>query len=136
MSFDALDQPQFAAAVGSTSVELSSAALGGCVLGCSDEWFADAVNLIKPHAAESLKGQFGPKGALYDGWETRRHNATYDWVILRLGPAGGGRVTGFDVDTTTFNGNEAPAVEIFGADRVDDAIAADDARVRAAVVRR
>lgn len=61
-----------------------------------------------------MKGQFGPKGALFDGWETRRHNPTYDWVILRLGPAAGGSITGFDVDTANFNGNEAPEVEIFG----------------------
>lgn len=29
--------------------------------------------------AQSLKGQFGPNGALYDGWETRRHNPDFDW---------------------------------------------------------
>lgn len=61
-----------------------------------------------------MKGQFGPKGALFDGWETRRHNPTYDWVIVRLGPVAGGRITGFDVDTANFNGNEAPEVEIYG----------------------
>lgn len=35
-------------------------------------------------------------------------------VILRLGPASGGHIVGFDVDTAHFNGNEAPEVEIFG----------------------
>jgi hypothetical protein len=29
--------------------------------------------------AQCLKGQFGPNGALYDGWETRRHNPDFDW---------------------------------------------------------
>lgn len=61
-----------------------------------------------------MKGQFGPNGALYDGWETRRHNPTYDWVILRLGPAAGGSIVGFDIDTANFSGNEAPEVEIYG----------------------
>ena len=29
-----------------------------------------------------MKGQFGPNGALYSGWETRRHNPlTYDWLV-------------------------------------------------------
>lgn len=33
--------------------------------------------------SKSLAGQFGPKGALYDGWETRRHNAPdHDWYVL------------------------------------------------------
>lgn len=115
MSFAPLAYDSLNHVLGSTSVEVSSLALGGEVLDCSDEWFADASNLIKPHAAQSLKGQFGPKGALYDGWETRRHNPAYDWAILRLGPAGGARITGFDVDTTTFGGNEAPAAAVHGA---------------------
>jgi allantoicase len=37
--------------------------------------------LLRPREqpAPSLKGQFGPKGALYSGWESRRHNPSYDW---------------------------------------------------------
>lgn len=61
-----------------------------------------------------MKGQFGPAGALFDGWETRRHNPSYDWAIIRLGPAAGAQVIGFDIDTANFNGNEAPEVEVFG----------------------
>ncbi|WFD36572.1 Allantoicase [Malassezia cuniculi] len=116
MSFESIEYDQLSSTLGVTSVELSSSALGGKVLGCSDEWFAEATNLIKPHPAESLKGQFGPNGALYDGWETRRHNPTYDWAMIRLGPSGGGRITGFDIDTTTFSGNEGPAAAVYGMD--------------------
>jgi hypothetical protein len=36
-----------------------------------------SLSLSKP--AQSLKGQFGPNGALYDGWESRRHNPDCDW---------------------------------------------------------
>lgn len=50
-----------------------------------------------------MKGQFGPNGALYSGWETRRHNATYDWCIIRLGTSG--TIHGLDIDTSNFNGN-------------------------------
>jgi len=57
-----------------------------------------------------MKGQFGPNGALYSGWETRRHNPAYDWCIIQLGTPGA--IVGFDVDTANFNGNEAPAVSI------------------------
>lgn len=103
---------QFDAVLGSTSTEISSVALGGRILSTSDEWFAPASSLLKVGPAPSLKGQFGPKGALFDGWETRRHNPTYDWVILRLGPAAGGQLIGFDVDTANFNGNEAPEISI------------------------
>ena len=78
-----------------TVEELSSIALGGKIVSVSDEFFAEAFHLIlvevssyaetlnfslsRNQAAPSLKGQFGPKGALYSGWETRRHNADYDW---------------------------------------------------------
>ncbi|KAK0525047.1 Allantoicase [Tilletia horrida] len=99
----------------SRSAEVSSVALGGHVLSTSDEWFAPASDLLKVAPAVSCKGQFGPAGAKFDGWETRRHNPLpqrYDWVILRLGPAAGAHVLGFDVDTANFNGNEAPEVEI------------------------
>lgn len=35
-------------------------------------------------------------------------------MILRLGPKAGGIVSGFDIDTANFNGNEAPEIEVFG----------------------
>ena len=79
---------------------MSSVALGGKVTSVSDDFFAEAYHLLlvevmpavsfrihmpvssndwSPQPAPSLKGQFGPKGALYSGWESRRHNPTYDW---------------------------------------------------------
>ncbi|KAH7108484.1 allantoicase [Auriculariales sp. MPI-PUGE-AT-0066] len=94
----------------STLVELSSVALGGRIVAVSDEFFAEAENLIKVEAAPSLKGQFGPKGALFSGWESRRHNPTFDWCIIKLGARG--FIEGFDIDTSWFSGNEAPEVSI------------------------
>ncbi|KZT42454.1 Allantoicase [Sistotremastrum suecicum HHB10207 ss-3] len=92
--------------------ELSSVALGGSIVSVSDEFFAEAVNLLKVEPAPSMKGQFGPNGALYSGWETKRHNPTYDWVIIRLGAPGS--IVGFDIDTSHFNGNEAPEASVDG----------------------
>ncbi|KAI9442507.1 galactose-binding domain-like protein [Lactarius indigo] len=90
--------------------ELSSVSLGGSVISVSDEFFAEASHLLLVEPARSLKGQFGPNGALYDGWETRRHNPAHDWAIIKLGTIG--TVTGFDIDTSHFNGNEAPAASV------------------------
>ncbi|KAF7361671.1 putative allantoicase [Mycena venus] len=93
-----------------TFTELSSVALGGRVLSVSDDFFAEAFHLLLVESAPSLKGQFGPKGALYSGWESRRHNPAYDWCIIQLGTSGS--VSGFDIDTSHFNGNEAPEVSV------------------------
>ncbi|KAH9978951.1 galactose-binding domain-like protein [Lactifluus volemus] len=93
-----------------TEIELSSADLGGSIVSISDEFFAEAFHLLLPQPAKSLKGQFGPNGALYDGWETRRHNPDYDWAIIKLGTTG--TIKGFDIDTSHFNGNEAPEASV------------------------
>ncbi|KAG1832526.1 galactose-binding domain-like protein [Suillus variegatus] len=96
-----------------SNTELSSVALGGKVVKVSDEFFAEAFHLLEVEPAPSLKGQFGPNGALYSGWESRRHNPSYDWCIIKLGTLG--TVVGFDIDTSHFNvGNEAPEVSVDG----------------------
>ncbi|KAK9899775.1 Allantoicase [Cystobasidium minutum MCA 4210] len=92
-------------------VELSSEALGGQVLDFSDEFFSPASDLLKVPPPISKKGQFGPNGALFDGWETRRHNPNHDWVIIRLGPPSG-TIVGLDIDTGHFSGNEGPAASV------------------------
>ncbi|KWU45936.1 Allantoicase [Rhodotorula sp. JG-1b] len=89
--------------------ELSSDALGGHVVDVSDEFFCSASNLLKVPPSVSMKGQFGPNGALFDGWESRRHNPTYDWswpcrTIIKLGALGS--ISGFDIDSGHFSGNE------------------------------
>ncbi|KAI0305441.1 Allantoicase [Multifurca ochricompacta] len=102
-----------------TEIELSSVVLGGSVVSISDEFFAEAFHLLLTEPAKSLKGQFGPNGALYDGWETRRHNHTMIdqsaqlrcyRAIIKLGTTG--TVKGFDIDTSHFNGNEGPEASV------------------------
>ncbi|KAF9049979.1 allantoicase [Panaeolus papilionaceus] len=95
----------------SSYTELSSVALGGRIIDVSDEFFAEAFHLLLVEPAPSMKGQFGPNGALFSGWETRRHNPTFDWCMIQLGTTG--TLCGFDVDTANFNGNEAPEVSIY-----------------------
>ncbi|KAF9517085.1 hypothetical protein BS47DRAFT_1390130 [Hydnum rufescens UP504] len=113
MSFETIPLDDFATVFGSASTEISSAALNGHVVSVSDEFFAGASQLLEVGPALSLKGQFGPKGALYSGWESRRHNPTYDWCIIRLGVPSG-HILGFDIDTSNFSGNEAPQASVDG----------------------
>ncbi|GAA5926177.1 allantoicase [Sporobolomyces koalae] len=94
-------------------IELSSEALGGSIEAVSDEFFAAAACLLRVPPSVSMKGQFGPNGALFDGWESRRHNPSYDWVIVKLGAKGS--IVGVDIDTGHFSGNESPASGVWGA---------------------
>ncbi|CAN8103698.1 unnamed protein product [Discula destructiva] len=110
----------------SNSIDLVSAALGSKVLGFSDEWFAEAANLLTPTAPIRQPGKMVYTGAWYDGWETRRHNpAPFDWVVIRLGVASG-TVTGIEVDTAFFSGNHAPHISVEGcfhpSDEGDDEV--------------
>ncbi|KAK0634805.1 hypothetical protein B0T17DRAFT_586507 [Bombardia bombarda] len=104
----------------SSCIDLISAALGGKVLGFSDEWFAEASSLLTPTAPVRQPGKMVYTGAWYDGWETRRHNqAPFDWVVIRLGVASG-TVEGIEVDTAFFSGNHAPAISVEGCFSQDD----------------
>ncbi|KAK0626229.1 hypothetical protein B0T14DRAFT_534426 [Immersiella caudata] len=105
----------------SSCIDLVSAALGGKILGFSDEWFAEASNLLTPTAPIRQPGKMVYTGAWYDGWETRRHNQEpFDWVVVRLGVASG-TVEGVEIDTAYFNGNHAPAISVEGCFGTDDA---------------
>jgi allantoicase len=92
-----------------------SAALGGRIIGFSDEFFASASNLINPLPPIRRPNTFTENGAWYDGWETRRHNDSPegDWVVLKLG-VGSGIAMGCEIDTAFFNGNHAPEVTVHG----------------------
>lgn len=93
---------------------VTSELLGSRVVAYSDQWFAEAANLIKPNPPV-CEVRFVPSGRWYDGWETRRHNpAPSDWVVVELGVASAWLV-GCEVDTTFFNGNHAPAISVEAA---------------------
>ena len=95
--------------------------LRGSVVAASDEFFAPKENLIKPAGPVFTPHSFGPKGQLYDGWETRRRRsgaaggsppdpAEHDWVIGRFG--GPGVVHAVVVDTAFFAGNYPPTCSV------------------------
>jgi allantoicase len=97
--------------------DLASRALGGSVVFATDELFAEKENLIKPEAPAFAADQFGNRGKVYDGWETRRHRAPeHDHAIVRLGIPG--IVHHVVVDTSFFRGNYPPQVSV-------EAVAAD-----------
>ncbi|KAH6891214.1 hypothetical protein B0T10DRAFT_528498 [Thelonectria olida] len=104
----------------STCIDLISGTLGGKILAFSDQWFAEAANLLTPTPPIRQPGKMVFTGAWYDGWETRRHNSEpFDWVIVRLGVASG-TVEGIEVDTAFFSGNHAPAISVEGVFSQDD----------------
>jgi len=47
LKFEPIALEDFSNVLGTTSTEVSSVALGGKILSCSDEWFAPASDLLK-----------------------------------------------------------------------------------------
>ncbi|MGB0660110.1 MAG: allantoicase [Mangrovicoccus sp.] len=105
------DQPLFAR----TGINLASEGLGAQALGATDEFFAPLERMLQDAPAIFIADKFDDHGKWMDGWETRRRrDGGHDWGVIRL--AAPGRILGFDVDTSHFTGNYAPAVRIEAAD--------------------
>lgn len=93
--------------------DLASRSLSGAVVAANDEFFAQRENLVLPWPAAAV-ADFGHKGKVYDGWETRRRREPgHDWAIVRLGVPG--RVHGVVIDTAWFTGNFPPLASVEGA---------------------
>lgn len=119
-----IDRPEW-----TTLTELASRRFGGTVMWASDELFAEKENLVNPWPPRHQPETFGPKGQVYDGWETRRHRGPGDdRAVVRLGAPG--TVTGVVVDTAFFTGNYPPHVSVEacalpGYPNADEVAAAD-----------
>jgi allantoicase len=93
--------------------DLARRDVGGAVVWADDEAFAARENLITPGAATFDPSAFGPKGKVYDGWETRRRREPgHDQAIVRLGAPG--IVRGVVIDTAWFTGNHPPEAAVDG----------------------
>ncbi|MEJ7770487.1 MAG: allantoicase [Geodermatophilaceae bacterium] len=93
--------------------DLASRSLSGAVIAANDEFFAEKENLLLPWPAAAV-ADFGHKGKVYDGWETRRRREPgHDWAIVRLGVPG--KVHGLVIDTSWFTGNFPPYASVEGA---------------------
>jgi allantoicase len=91
--------------------DLAARRLGGSVVAANDELFAEKENLIKPGPATFSATEYGHKGKVYDGWETRRRREPgHDHAIVRLGVPG--VVHGIVVDTSHFRGNYPPEISV------------------------
>ncbi|HEU4424943.1 MAG TPA: allantoicase [Pilimelia sp.] len=91
--------------------DLASRRLGGGVVAANDEFFAAADHLVAAEPPAFTPGVFGPKGQVYDGWETRRRREPgHDHAIVRLGAPG--VVRGVVVDTAFFTGNYPPSASV------------------------
>ncbi|MBN9097606.1 MULTISPECIES: allantoicase [unclassified Pseudonocardia] len=98
--------------------DLAVRSLGGSVVWANDESFAARENLISPGPSVFDTSAFGPKGKVYDGWETRRRREPGDdAAIVRLGAPG--IVRGVVVDTSWFTGNYPPEVSVEGLHAAD-----------------
>lgn len=105
-----------------TSTDLAAERLGGKVLYCTDDFFAEKENLIKPGRAIFIADKYTEMGKWMDGWESRRKRTEgHDWAVIQL--AAPGKIRGFDIDTGFFLGNHPPLAlveAIFLQKTVDD----------------
>ncbi len=91
--------------------DLASERLGGKALLCSDDFFAEKENLLKPGRGVFITDKYTDRGKWMDGWESRRKRGPgYDWCIIQL--ANAGIIHGVDIDTNHFMGNHPPVASL------------------------
>jgi allantoicase len=94
-------------------VDLASASVGGQVLHCSDDFFAEAQGMLSPEPAMFVPGKYTDRGKWMDGWESRRKRGPgHDSCLLRLGVPG--QVLALDIDTSHFIGNHPAFASVEG----------------------
>jgi len=95
-------------------LDLASEKVGGRVLSCSDDFFAEKENLLKATPAEFIPDKYTERGKWMDGWESRRKRVPgHDVCVVELGIPG--VIFGFEVDTSFFTGNYPECCSIDGS---------------------
>src|SRR5687767_2132821 len=101
-----MNEPEF-----TKLTDLASERLGGRALLCSDDFFAEKENLLKPGRGIFIPDKYTDRGKWMDGWESRRKRTPgHDWCIVELATTG--RIHGVDIDTNHFLGNHPPHASI------------------------
>lgn len=104
--------------------DLAAERLGGKVLFCTDDFFAEKENLIKPTRGIFITDKYTERGKWMDGWESRRKRTSgHDWAVIQL--ATSGKIVGFDIDTNFFLGNHPPHASIEAANIVNPEVIND-----------
>jgi len=100
------------------AIDLANPRLGARTLAVSDDFFAPCERMLNPEPAVFIPGKYDDNGKWMDGWESRRKRVLgHDWAVVQLGRKG--RIFGFDIDTSHFTGNYAPAVSIEACQSAD-----------------
>ncbi len=106
MEITKTESPEF-----TTLIDLAAERLGGKAISCSDDFFAEKENLLKPGRGIFIADKYTDRGKWMDGWESRRKRVPgHDWCIIKLGASG--IIRGFDIDTNFFLGNHPPHASI------------------------
>ncbi len=113
-------------------LNVASSDLGSKVIYCSDEFFAESCRMLQSNEAEFIEDKYDENGKWMDGWESRRRrDGKNDFCYIRLGSKS--VIDDFNIDTSHFTGNYAPAISILGCcapsgitdDRVVDGLAVE-----------
>lgn len=95
-------------------IDLAAERLGGKALVCTDDFFAEKENLLKPGRGIFIVDKYTDRGKWMDGWESRRKRVTgHDWCVIQL--ATSGRIHEVDIDTNHFLGNHPPFASLEAA---------------------
>jgi len=79
---------------GNKLINLTSVLNGASIVGCNNEHFGRAENILAPGKGKNMG----------DGWETRRSRGkNFDWLIIKLGRTG--TINKIEIDTHHFKGN-------------------------------
>jgi len=79
---------------GNKLINLTSVLNGASIVGCNNEHFGRAENILAPGKGKNMG----------DGWETRRSRGkNFDWLIIKLGRTG--IINKIEIDTHHFKGN-------------------------------